>query len=334
MDRRSFFWLLGAGTSAVALSAFAQPASKLRKIGVLNVLPREAPLPQAFLRGLRDLGYVEGKNIIVEYRSGPYSDFPTLAGDLVRLKVDVIYAVLEQAAFAASKATTTIPIVFAVIGDPVRSGLVESLARPGGNMTGLTAFGSDLGGKRLELLRELMPRLSRVGVLWNPAATAKMSEGARINGPPQVGLELTEAAGRALGVEVQSFPVRRPSDLSNAIEAAAHDRIGALIVEEDSLTYAERTRIIESAVAHKLPAIYGYRDYVVSGGLISYGAKLPELMQRALEYIDKILKGAKPRDLPVEQPTKFELVINLQTAKALGLVIPQSLLLRADEVIQ
>ncbi len=334
MDRRSFFWLLGTGTSAAALSAFAQPASKLRKIGILNALPREAPLPQVFLRGLRDLGYVEGKNIIVEYRSGPYSDFPALADELVKLKVDVIYAVLEQAALAASKATTTIPVVFAVIGDPVRSGLVESLARPGGNMTGLTAFGSDLGGKRLELLKELMPRLSRIGVLWNPAAAAKVPEGARINVPAQVGLELTEAAGRALGVEVQSIPVRQASDLGNAIEAAARDRIGALIVEEDSLTYAERTRIIEFAVANKLPAIYGYRDYVVSGGLISYGAKLPELMQRALEYIDKILKGARPRDLPVEQPSKFEMVINVKTAKALGLVVPQSLLLRADEVIQ
>lgn len=334
MDRRSFIWLLGAGTSAAALSTFAQPMGKLRKIGVLNALPREAPLPQVFLRGLRDLGYIEGKNIIVEYRSGPYSDFPALAGELVKLKVDVIYAVLEQAALAASKATTTIPIVFAVIGDPVRSGLVESLARPGGNMTGLTAFGSDLGGKRLELLKELMPRLSRIGVLWNPAATAKMSEAAQMNPRVQVGLEQTEAAARALGVEVQSFPVRRPSDLGNAIEAAAYDRIGALIVEEDSLTYAERTRIIEFAMANKLPAIYGYRDYVVSGGLMSYGAKLPELMHRALEYIDKILKGAKPRELPVEQPTRFELVLNLQTAKALGLVIPQSLLLRADEVIQ
>ncbi len=334
MDRRSFFWLLGAGTTAAALSAVAQTASKLRKIGILNALPREAPLPQAFLRGLRDLGYVEGKNIIVEYRSGPYSDFPALADELVKLKVDVIYAVLEQAALAASRATTTIPIVFAVIGDPVRSGLIESLARPGGNMTGLTAFGSDLGGKRLELLKELMPRLSRIGVLWNPAA-ARMPEGARIKGPAQVvGLELTEAAGRALGVEVQSIPVRRASDLGTAIEAAAHDRIDALIVEEDSLTYGERTHIIELAAANKLPAIYGYRDYVVSGGLISYGAKLPELMHRALEYIDRILRGAKPRDLPVEQPTKFELAINVKTAKALGLVIPQSLLLRADEVIQ
>jgi putative ABC transport system substrate-binding protein len=334
MDRREFVWLLGAGTTAVALSASAQPASKIQKIGILNALPREAPLPQVFLRGLRDLGYVEGKNIIVEYRSGAFVDFPALAEDLVKLKVDVIYAVLEQAALAASKATTTIPIVFAIIGDPVRSGLVASLAHPGGNVTGITAFGSDLGGKRLELLKELIPRLSRIGVMWNPATPAKMPDGPQMNRTAQVGLAQTEEAGRALGIQVQSFPVRRPSDFNNVLEAAMHDRIGALIVEEDSLTYSERSRIIEFAAAHELPAIYGYRDYVVSGGLISYGANLPQLMHRLLDYIDKILKGAKPSDLPVEQPTKFELVINLKTAKALGLTIPQSLLLRADEVIQ
>ncbi len=334
MNRRTFVWLLGAGTVAAPLGPFAQPASKIRKIGILNALPREAPLPQVFLRGLRDLGYVEGKNIVVEYRSGAYADFPALADDLVKLKVDVIYAVLEQAALAASKATTTIPIVFAVIGDPVRSGLVTSLAHPGGNTTGLTAFGSDLGGKRLELLKELIPRLSRIGVLWNPAPPSKMPDGPQMNRPAQVALEQTEEAGRALGVQVQSFPVRRPSDFSNALEAATHDRIGALIVEENSLTYSERSRIIEFAAAHELPAIYGYRDYVVSGGLISYGARLPELMNRALDYIDKILKGARASDLPVEQPRKFELIINAKTAKALGLAIPQSLLLRADEVIQ
>jgi putative tryptophan/tyrosine transport system substrate-binding protein len=334
MDRRAFVRLLGAGAIATPLGAFAQPIRNIRKIGVLNALPREAPLPQAFLRGLRDLGYIEGKNIIVEYRSGPYGDFPALADDLVKLKVDVIYAVLEQAALAARKATTTIPIVFAVIGDPVRSGLVASLAHPGGNATGLTAFGADLGGKRLELLKELIPRLSRVGVLWNPATSAKMPDGPQINSVAQVGLELTEAAGRALGVQVQSFPVRRPSELNDALGAATRERIGALIVEENSLTYSERNRIVEFTAAHGLPAIYGYRDYVVSGGLISYGANLPELMHRAMAYIDKILKGAKPSDLPVEQPTKFELVINAKTAKALGLTIPQTLLLRADEVIQ
>jgi putative ABC transport system substrate-binding protein len=334
MDRRTVVRLLGAGAIAAPRSAFAQLASRIRKIGILNALPREAPLPQEFLRGLRDLGYVEGKNIIVEYRSGAYVDFPALAEDLVKLKVDVIYAVLDQAALAASKATTTIPIVFAVIADPVRSGLVASLAHPGGNVTGITAYGSDLGGKRLELLKELIPRLSRIGVLWIPAPQAKMPDGPQMDRSAQVALQRTADAGRALGVQVQSFPVRSPSDITVALEAATRERIGALIVEEDSLTYVERNRIIEFAAAHPLPAIYGYRDYVVSGGLISYGAKLPELIHRVLDYIDKILKGAKPGDLPVEQPTKFELVINLKTAKALGLTIPQSLLLRADEIIQ
>ena len=334
MDRRAFVRLIGAGAIAAPLGAFAQPVGKIRKIGILNALPREAPLPQAFLRGLRDLGYVEGKNIIVEFRNGGYDAFPALADDLVKLKVDVIYAVLEQAALAASNATTTIPIVFAVIGDPVGLGLVASLAHPGGNATGLTAFGADLGGKRVELLKELIPRLSRVGLLWNPAVPAKMQPGAHMNSVAPAGLELTQAAGRPLGVQVQSFPVRSPSELSDVIGAAARERIGALIVEENSLTYAERNRIIEITAAHGLPAIYGYRDYVVSGGLISYGANLPELMHRAMVYIDKILKGAKPSDLPVEQPTKFELVINLKTAKVLGINIPQSLLLRADEVIK
>lgn len=334
MDRRTFIRLLGAGSLTVSLGASAQSVNKLRKIGILNVLPRDAPLPQAVLRDLRDLGYVEGKNIVIEYRSGAYDDFPALAADLVGLKVDVIYAVLEQAALAASKATTTIPIVFAVLGDPVRLGLVASLAHPGGNVTGLTAFGSDLSGKRLEILKELIPRLSRTGVLWVPTAPAQMPDESRMDSHPQVGLEQTEEAGRTLGVQVQSFPVRSPSDIRDALDAATHERIGALIVEGDALTYSERNHIIEFAAAHRLPAIYGYRDYVVSGGLISYGAKLPDLIHDALEYIDKILKGAKPRDLPVKQPTKFELVINATTAKALGLTIPESLRLRAEDVIQ
>ena len=334
MNRRAFVCVLGAASVAASLGALAQPASRIRTIGVLNVLPREKPLPQVFLRGLRAMGYIEGKNIIVAYRSGAYADFPALADELLKLKVDVIYAVLEQAALAASKATTTIPIVFAVIGDPERSGLVASLAHPGGNVTGLTAFGSNLGGKRLELLKELTPRLSRIGVLWNPASSARVPDAPQSNPLEQVGLEQTEEAGRALGIQVQSFPVRRPSDLNNALEAATRERIGALIVEEDSLTYSERSRIVEFAAAHELPAIYGYRDYVVAGGLISYGANLPALMHRALVYIDKILKGAQPSNLPVEQPTKFELIINAKTAKALRLTIPQSLMLRADEVIE
>ena len=335
MERRTFARLLAAGAAVAAVRpAFAQRTEKLRRIGILNVLPREAPLPQSVLRGLRELGYVEGQNVVIEYRNGAYAEFPALAEELVRLKVDVIYAVLEQAALAASKATTTIPIVFAVIGDPVRLGLVASLAHPGGNATGITAYGSGLGGKRLEFLKAMIPSLARVGVLWVPALTERPPQGTAANPPSPTALEQTREAGRTMDVQVESLPVQGPSDIDDALAAAAWQRIGALIVEEDSLTYAERNRIIEFAAAHRLPAIYGYRDYVVSGGLVSYGAKLPELIHRVLGYIDKILRGAQPRDLPVEQPATFELVINANAARALGLAIPQSLLLRADEVIQ
>jgi putative ABC transport system substrate-binding protein len=334
IDRRTFMWLVGAVVVATPLGVLAQPVGKIRKIGVLNALPRTAPLAQVFLRGLRDLGYVEGESIEVEYRSGAYADFPALAEDLVNVKVDVIYAVMEQAAQAASNATTTIPIVFAVLGDPVQSGLVASLSHPGGNLTGLTAFGSELGGKRVELLKELLPHLANIGVVWNPAVSTKPAPGPQMNRPAESGLRHTEEAARALDVHVRSFPVRTPSDIADVLEVATRERIDALIVEEDPLTYSERSRIIEFAAAHRVPAIYGYRDYVVSGGLISYGANLPELIHGVLGYIDKILKGARPSDLPIEQPTRFELVVNLKTAKALGLTIPQSLLARTDEMIQ
>ncbi len=321
--------LLGTSILCASWAAFAQPSPRTRRIGVLNIVPRDSPLPQAFLRALGDLGYVEGRNVVVEWRSGPYEQFSTFAEDLVRQRVDLIYAVMDPAALAASKATTTIPVVFAVIGDPVREGLVSSLAHPGGNLTGVTAFGAGLGGKRLQVLKELLPRLSRVGVLWvRPQVAGQPEYDAAIT------LKETIDAGRALGIEVRSVPVRRPDEIAAALEAAVNERIDGLIVEEGSLTYLEREHIVNFAAARRLPAIYGFRDYVVSGGLISYGALLPVLMRRVLFYIDKILKGAEPRALPVEQPQNFEMVINLRTAKALGLTIPQSVLLRADEVIQ
>jgi len=319
---------LSACAVAASLDALGQPEQRVKKLGILNALPREAPLPQAILRGLRDLGYVEGRNLLVDYRSGPYDDFPALAADLVNAKVDVIYAVLDQAALAASKTTTTIPIVFAVLGDPVRAGLIASLAHPGGNLTGLTAFSSELGGKRVELLKQLLPALGTIGVLWNPPLAAP---DARTN---PAGLEKTAEAARAMDVEVRSLPVRRPTEIDAVLETATRERLGGLIVEEDSITYAERDRIIRYAAAHRLPAIYGYRDYVASGGLMSYGARLPDLLHGLLEYIDRILKGARPGDLPVRQPSSFELVINAEAARQAGLSIPQALLLRADEVIQ
>jgi putative ABC transport system substrate-binding protein len=329
IDRRTCVQTIGAWLIAAPLAAVGQRANRTHKLGVLNILPREAALPQAVLRGLRELGYVEGKNLDVEWRSGPYEDFPALADDLVRARVDAIYAVLDQAALAASRATTTIPIVAAMLGDPVREGLVTSLAHPGGNVTGLTAYSAELGGKRLELLKEWLPRLSSVGLLWNPVSGSTVS-----GSPAQMGLDKTQAAARALDVELRSFAVRRPKEIDAALDLAARERVGALIVEEDSLTYAERSRIIDYMALHRIPAIYGFRDYVVSGGLLSYGARLPELIRRLLEYIDKIFKGTRPGDLPVEQPTTFELVINRKTAAALGLTVPQSLLLRADEVVE
>lgn len=309
--------------------------ARLRRIGVLNVLPREAQLPQAFLRELQKAGYVDRVNVLVDYRSGRYDDFPALAKDLVDAQVDVIYAVLEQAALAARNATTAIPIVFAVIGDPVRLGLVASLARPGGNATGVTAYGSGLGGKRLELLKELIPGLSRVGFVWNPPVVAGGDgPGSTGQAASRAEVDPIEAAGRALGVEVRSFPVRSAADIGAAFAATKRESVGALIVEEDSLTYAERGRIAELARAERLPAIYGYRDYVVAGGLLSYGANLPELMLTAVDYIDRVLKGAKPADLPVSQPRRFELVINANAAEALGLRIPEAMLARVDELIQ
>lgn len=338
MQRRAFARWLGAALAAPVLAyAKTEPKrpSRLRRIGILNVLPREAQLPQTFLRELQEKGYVDRVSAIVEYRSGPYDDFPRLAKDLVDAQVDVIYAVLEQAALAARNATATIPIVFAVIGDPVRLGLVASLARPGGNATGVTAYGSGLGGKRLELLKELIPGLSRVGFIWSPPVIAGASGAASPGeGATRAELGTTEAGARALGVEVRSFPVRSAADIGAAFKTAKGESFGALIVEENSLTYAERRRIAELAMAERLPAIYGFRDYVVAGGLMSYGANLPELMLTAVDYIDRVLKGANPGGLPVSQPKRFELVLNANAAKSLGLRIPEPMLARADELIQ
>ncbi len=336
MRRRAFARLCGAAIAAPALAyGKTEPKrpAKARRIGILNVIPREAQLPQTVLRELQRAGYVDRVNAIIEYRSGPYGDFPRLAKDLVDAQVEVVYAVLEQAALAARNATTTIPIVFAVIGDPVRLGLVASLARPGGNATGVTAYGSGLGGKRLELLKELVPALARVGFVWAPPVIAGAGAAGSI-GQADAELVPIQAAGRALGVEVRSFPLRSAADIGAAFAATKRQSVGALIVEEDSLTYAERERIAELAMAERLPAIYGYRDYVVAGGLLSYGANLSELILTAVDYIDRVLKGAKPADLPVSQPKRFELVINANAAKSLGLRIPEAMLARADELIQ
>ena len=306
------------------LAAGAQPA-RVPRIGVLSPgSPGPSPLLDAFRQGLRELGYGEGQNIAIEYRfdeakPGRLAD---LAAELVRLKVDVILTINTPASLAAKNATKTIPIVFTYVADPAP--LVASLARPGGNITGLTTLAAELSGKRLELLKEALPGISRVAVLLNsaiPISTQMFRE--------------AERASLQLGVQLQPLAVRGPDEIPNAFKVATRDRAGALFVlEEASMLLKHRTRILELATKHQLPAASMYREFVEAGGLLSYGASLPDLFRRAAIYVDKILKGAKPGDLPVEQPTKFEFVINLKTAKALGLTIPPSVLGRADQIIE
>jgi ABC-type uncharacterized transport system substrate-binding protein len=326
MKRRKFIMLLG-GAAAWPLAARAQQAEKRYTVGIFsaggeNVMPT---LNRAFFDALRELGWVEGKNVIFEYRyaENRLERLPELAADLVRLKVDVIAAAGTLAPQAAKQATTTIPIVMTAAGDPLGSGLVASLARPGGNVTGMSLMTPDLGGKRLELLKEVLPRLSRVAVLWNAA-----------NPYSALVFKETQAAGQTLDIEVQSLEVRGPDDFDGAFEAARRQHPEALITVEDPLTVSHRKRIADFAREEQLPSLHGVREFVAAGGLISYGASLADLFRRAAYYVDKIFKGAKPRDLPVQQPTKFELVINLKVAKALGLDVPASVLARADEVIE
>jgi putative ABC transport system substrate-binding protein len=276
-------------------------------------------------QGLRELGWIEGQNVGLEYRyaNNKLEQLPNLAAELVRLKVDVIVTGGEAGIRAARGATSTIPIVMANSGDPVGTGLITSLSRPGGNMTGLSLLTPDLGGKRLELLKETVPKVSRVAVLWNPTNAVKVLE-----------LKSTEVAAKALGVTVTSFEVRAPTDFGRAFAAIGREHPTALITLTDPLTLGHQKQIAEFAAKSRLPMIAENREFAEAGGLMTYGPNLLDLWRRAATYVDKILKGAKPADLPVEQPTKFELVINLKTAKALGLTIPQSILLRADEVIQ
>ncbi len=325
--RRSLFIsILALGLLAAPLAAAAQPPTKVPRIGILWPSPISAVAHylEAFRQGLRELGYVEGQNIAIEFRSaeGKWERLPDLAAELVRLKVDVI-VVNTPAALAAKQATRTIPIVMAVSSDPVGDGLVASLARPGGNVTGSSMMAPELGGKRLQLLKEVVPRASRVAVLSNPTL-------------PYTGRVVREirAAARVLGVRLQSLEIRAPEDIDRAFEAAIRGRASALMVVDDPLMFVHRARILALASKSRLPAIYPWRDPVDAGGLMSYAANLADSFRRAATYVDKILKGAKPADLPVEQPTRFELVINMKTAKALGLTFPQSILIRADQVIQ
>ena len=326
--RRTFLAGTGAILLATPLAAEAQQTSGLRRIGYLGSSSPslEPTYVEAFRGQLRVLGYIEGQHIAIEYRwaEGRADRLPNLAAELVRLDPVVIVTTGTPGTLAAMQATKTIPIVMASSVDPVRSGIVASLARPGGNVTGFTILGPELEGKRMELLKRAVPRLSRVAVLWNPA-----NPGIAFN------LEAIEAAARALHVTVGPVvEVRRVEEMENAFSTIVNARPDALAVLADRSLQAHRRRIVEFAVARRLPGMYPYGEYVDAGGLMSYAPSNTELFRGAATYVDKILKGAKPGNLPVQEPTKFELVINLKTAKTLGLTIPQSLLLQADRVIQ
>jgi putative tryptophan/tyrosine transport system substrate-binding protein len=327
--RREFIGTLAGGLVVAPRASEAQQAAKIARIGYLAPNLTASPhLHEAFRQGLRDLGYVEGQNIVIEYRSaeGKAERLPALAAELVALKVDVIVVPGTVGVLAAKQATKTIPIVFAVAADPVGSGLVTSLARPGGNVTGLSILTPELVGKCLELLTQAVPGVSRVAVLWQPGGHGERTDKDTLEG--------ADVAARALGVRLQFVEAKGPADIDRAFSDMTRARAGALTVLGGGMFFGVRRRLVDLAAKNRLPAVYPWRDFVDAGGLMSYGANLADLYRRAATYVDKILKGAKPADLPVEQPTKFELVINLKTAKALGLTIPPSVLGRADEIIQ
>ena len=329
MTRRGFLLAAAAGTAGLACgrAARGQTPAKLRCIGLLTGSSSAvaAPLHQALLQGLRDHGWVERENISIEYRyaKGIGDRIPALVADLVRLKVDVIVAAGTFDALAAQTATRTIPIVVVTAGDPVGSGLVESLARPGGTITGLSPLTQEMAGKRLELLKELVPNLFRVAVLWNPE-----SGGAKLH------WEELQLAARQLGLQLHSLEIRSPHDFVQAFEAAAKARAGALYLTGDPAITPNLERIAALATKSRLPSTFTRTEFADSGGLVTYAPDQGDLFRRAATYVDKILKGAKPGDLPVERSTKFELVINMKTAKTLGITIPQSLLLQATRVIE
>jgi putative tryptophan/tyrosine transport system substrate-binding protein len=318
--------MLTLGLLAVPLAAHAQPPTHVHRIGyLLGTTQEQEPLLEAFLEAMRALGYLEGQHFVMEYRAaeGQYERLPDLAAELVRLKVDVLLVTNTAAVLAAKHATTRIPIVMAGVAYPVESGLVASLARPGGNITGLASLQHELIGKRLELLKAVLPTVSRVAVLWNPANPAHA-----------VAVREADVATQALGVRLHLVEARGPDAFDRAFAAMTRAHAGALLVLGDPLVFEHRRRLVELAVRSRLPTMHNIRPYVEAGGLMAYGPRTTDLRRRAAVYVDKILKGAKPADLPVEQPTTFELIINLKTAEALGLTIPPTLLFQADEVIR
>ena len=325
MDRRTLLRTAAGGLLAAALAVNAQQGNRVYRIGYLH--PAGADSSYAALRqGLSDLGYAIGRNLVFEERfaDGKLDRLPGLAAELVRLKVDIIVAVSPSAIRAARDATATIPIVMAFSGDdPVKSGFMSSLAHPGGNITGMTALSGGLAPKWIDLLREAVPKVNRIAVLKNPERPDHVDQ-----------ISAMQEAARPYGIHLVTVDAHGPEDYDPAFTAMSHDHADAVIVLSGPEFYRDRARLCELALLNRLPSAHQYRDFVLAGGLISYGPDIPDLSLRAAEYVDKILKGAKPGDLPVQQPTRFALVINLKTAKALGLTIPQSLLLRADEVIQ
>jgi putative ABC transport system substrate-binding protein len=327
MDRRTFLGTFAGGLLAAPIAAQAQPQANAFRIGILGgstpTSPEAAHVWAGFFQGLRELAYVDGRNIVIEgrYYGDSIERLPTLAAELVRLKVDVIVAGAPPAPEAARRATATIPIVMINHNDPVGSGLVASLAKPAGNVTGMSLATPALRGKQLQLIKEVVPRLTSVAILWNP------------NGP-SLELSALEAAARSLNLQLHVVEARTSSEFPAAFAAATTKRAGALLPHGGSVYFADRVRLVQVAAESRLPTLYGVKEYVEAGGLIAYGVDLRDSARRAAAYVDKILKGSKAGDLPIEQPIKFQLFVNLKAAKSLGLTIPQSVLLRADEVIQ
>ena len=321
---KKIVWIVTFLLLAVGTSTEAQQAKKVPRIGILFIGSRNQPHLESFKQGLRERGYTEGKNIAIEYRyaEGRQDQLPELAAELVQLKVDVIVVTADISAEAAMQATKTIPIVVTT-GDPVAWGLAESLAKPGGNVTGLSAVLADLSGKRVEILRETLPKMTRLATLWDPSV--------RLAGPV---FKETSLAAQALSLQLHSLEVKTAQDIENAFADIPKVRPNALLVILSPLVTLYSKRVVELALKQKLPGIYPTRQFVEEGGLMAYGPLIGDLYRRAATYVDKILKGAKPADLPVEQPMKFEFIINLKTAKQIGLTIPPNVLARADKVIK
>jgi len=323
MRRREFMTVLGGAAVAWPLAAHAQQPGKVWRMGF--IAHGHESFYDALFEGLREYGYEEGRNLIVErrYAQGQAERFKEFAAEMVRLNVDIIIVVTTPAALAVKKATTTIPIVHPNAIDPLNTGLIASLAHPGGNLTGGAQLTAEVSAKRLEILKRVVPRLSRVAALWNPANPALVFS-----------WKETQGAARALGVTLQSHEVQGPKNFAAAFAMTADERPDALLVLQDAVTMQQRNEIIDFAIQKRLPSMFQEKGWAVAGGLMSYGENLPSMYRRAAYFVDRIFKGAKPADLPVEQATKFDMVLNLKTAKAIGLTIPDSVLVLADEVIE